>query len=140
MQYLPMNVRKFLSDYTVSQILLYANGEVRSGQYVTPNFTRIHKVPLATNTVTPVYLGHLWFHSKPPNLCRWPSPETNWHYETRTVQYQVCKCTVQNAQAGVKKENSYTTSQWLGTWSNHWPIQNYNVHSWRKSGDWLDNR
>jgi hypothetical protein len=28
------------------------------------------KIPL---TVKPVYVGHLWSHSKPPNLYRWPT-------------------------------------------------------------------
>jgi len=89
------NVCKFLPDNTESQVLFYTNTDtvcsyetsvnfsqtvrchkycstltVRSGQYVTPNCTTLHKVSSATNTVTPVYPGHLWFHSKPSNLCR----------------------------------------------------------------------
>ena len=53
--------------------------------------------------------------------------------KTDLCKYHLRKCAVQNTQKGVELGNSYITSQWLGT-CNHWPLQNYSVHLWRKGG------
>jgi len=61
-----------------------------------------------TATLTLIYVGHPWFHSKPPNLYGWPTyghqvaqlTDTKWQYENLTTYYHLRKHTLQSAETG----------------------------------------